>query len=89
MIFLVWSKLKVGKKLNSEPLIADARCTLVCISMSLTLLAASAIYEFTRFSYADAIGTFVLAWFSFTEGKECFEKAENGKCSCEAHPELE
>jgi hypothetical protein len=51
--------------------------------MSCVLLASSAIYEYTGFSYADALGTLGLAWFSYQEGKECFEKAEsNANCGC-------
>lgn len=84
MLLLVYGKTYVGKKLGSDPIIADARCTLVCIYMSLTLLAASLVFAVTGFVYADAIGTMLLAWFSFTEGKECFEKVKNnGCCGCE------
>jgi divalent metal cation (Fe/Co/Zn/Cd) transporter len=75
MIFLYFGKMKAGKMLNSSAIIADAHCTRVCIYMSCTLLAASVIYELTGFIYADSIGTLGLAWFSYSEGKECFEKA--------------
>lgn len=78
---LVRSKRNVGKELRSEAIIADAECTRVCIYMSIVLLAASAVYELTRITYIDVIGTLGLAYFSFREGRECFEKAE-GKESC-------
>ena len=58
-------------------MLADARCTKVCIYMSLVLLAASAIYEATHLPYVDSIGTLGLAYFSFDEGRECFAKAKN------------
>jgi divalent metal cation (Fe/Co/Zn/Cd) transporter len=84
MLFLIYGKIKTGKALNSDAILADANCTKVCIYMSCVLLASSAIYEFTGFAYADALGTLGLAWFSYKEGKECFEKAASNKhCSCD------
>lgn len=83
MSLLIYGKIKIGKQLNSEAILADAACTKVCIYMSVILLISSLIYELTGFAYIDSIGTFGLAWFSFKEGKECFEKAKSNKfCSC-------
>jgi divalent metal cation (Fe/Co/Zn/Cd) transporter len=79
MLVLIYGKIKTGKALHSDAILADANCTKVCIYMSCVLLASSAIYEVTGFAYADAIGTLGLAWFSFKEGQECFEKAKTGK----------
>ncbi len=83
MVWLMNAKKRVGKQLNSEPIIADSNCTKVCVYMSLVLLAASLIYELTGFAYADIIGTAGLIYFSFTEGKEAFEKANGKECGCE------
>lgn len=80
---LVWSKRKVGRALNSAPILADANCTLVCIYMSLVLLASSLIYELTGFGMVDAIGALGLIYFSLHEGKESFEKAAGLECECE------
>lgn len=83
MLGLIYGKVYVGKKLNSAAILADANCTKVCIYMSVVLLASSGIYELTGFAYADALGTAGLAWFSFKEGRECFEKARhNTHCGC-------
>lgn len=83
MLALIYGKRKVGNELRSEAILADANCTKVCIYMSLVLLVSSGIYELTQFAYADAIGTAGLAYFSFTEGKECFAKARSGSlCAC-------
>jgi len=83
MIFLLVFKLQVGKKLHSNAIIADAYCTRVCIYMSVVLLITSAIYELTGISWIDIAGTLGLAWFSFSEGRECFEKAKTGEtCAC-------
>ena len=84
MLVLMYGKIKIGKQLNSEPILADANCTKVCIYMSLILLISSGIYELTHLPYIDAVGTLGLAWFSYTEGKECFEKAASNKyCGCD------
>ncbi len=84
MCALVKAKTSVGKQLNSNAIIADAVCTKVCIYMSIILLASSLIFELSGFVYIDSIGSLSLAYFSFKEGKECFEKAKSNKnCSCE------
>jgi cytochrome b561 len=84
MLGLIYGKIKIGKQLNSEPILADANCTKVCIYMSVILLVSSGLYELTHLPYIDAVGTLGLAWFSFKEGKECFEKAASDKyCSCD------
>jgi divalent metal cation (Fe/Co/Zn/Cd) transporter len=81
---LIYGKVKIGKQLNSDAIIADANCTKVCIYMSVILLISSAVYYATEFEYIDVIGTFGLAYFSFKEGKECFEKAKNNKVCCDS-----
>lgn len=79
---VIW-KTKVGKALNSDAIIADAECTKVCIYMSVVLLVSSALYQFAKLPYTDSIGALVLAYLSFREGQECFEKAKSDKhCSC-------
>jgi hypothetical protein len=82
MVWLMNAKKKVGKQLNSEPIISDSNCTKVCVYMSIVLLVSSLIYEFTGFAYADVIGTAGLIYFSITEGKEAFEKAKGKDCDC-------
>jgi divalent metal cation (Fe/Co/Zn/Cd) transporter len=82
MLWLMTAKKRTGRKLNSEPIVADANCTRVCLYMSVVLLASSLIYELTGFAYADVIGAAALAWFSFTEGRESFEKAKGKSCCC-------
>ena len=82
MAWLMNAKKRIGKKLNSEPIIADANCTKVCVYMSLVLLVSSLVYELTGFPYADAIGAAGLIYFSVSEGKEAFEKARGKECGC-------
>lgn len=84
MVWLMNSKINIGRKLQSEPIIADANCTKVCIYMSVVLLVSSLVYELTGFAYADAIGSAGLVYLSITEGIESFEKAKNKECFCES-----
>jgi divalent metal cation (Fe/Co/Zn/Cd) transporter len=87
MVWLLNAKKNVGRKLHSEPIIADANCTKICIYMSLVLLVSSLIYELTGFAYADALGAAGLIYFSVSEGREAFEKVKGKKCGCEVHCE--
>ncbi len=80
---LVNGKRKVGRALDSSPILADANCTMVCIYMSVVLLASSLIYELTGFGFVDSIGALGLIWFSYSEGKESFEKAAGLEECCE------
>jgi divalent metal cation (Fe/Co/Zn/Cd) transporter len=79
---LVSAKRKVGRALDSAPILADANCTMVCIYMSLVLLASSLIYQLTGFGLVDSLGAFGLIYFSVNEGREAFEKAAGMECSC-------
>jgi divalent metal cation (Fe/Co/Zn/Cd) transporter len=72
---LVLGKRKVGRTLDSSPILADANCTMVCIYMSVVLLASSLIYQLTGIGFVDSIGALGLIYFSYSEGKESFEKA--------------
>ncbi len=77
MWLLLAGKRKVGHALNSRPILADANCTLVCIYMSLVLLASSLIYRLTGFGLIDSIGALGLIYFSLHEGRESFQKARD------------
>ena len=89
-ILTMWAlmhyKLKVGRALNSQAIIADANCTKTCMYLSFVLLLASAGYELTGIGSLDSIGTILIAWLSFREGREAFQKAA-GKltCSCQGN----
>ena len=75
MTGLVALKVRVGRALNSEPILADAGCTKVCVYMSLVLLAASLIYQATGLGYIDSLGAIGLIYFGVQEGRESLEKA--------------
>jgi divalent metal cation (Fe/Co/Zn/Cd) transporter len=80
---LVMGKRNVGRTLDSSPILADANCTMVCIYMSVVLLASSLIYEVTGFGFVDSIGAVGLIYFSYSEGKESFEKAAGLEDCCD------
>ncbi len=73
---LVYYKIKVGRRLNSEPILADASCTKVCIYMSIVLLMSSLIYQVSGIGFIDSLGALGLIYFAIHEGKEAFEKAQ-------------
>ena len=83
MWLLITGKRKVGRELNSIPILSDANCTLVCIYMSVILLASSIIYELTGLGFVDSLGALGLIYFSVKEGREAFEKAQGIECDCE------
>lgn len=82
MWLLVSGRRKVGRKLNSAPILADANCSLVCIYMSVVLLVSSLAYQFTGFGFIDSLGALGLIYFSISEGREAFEKAANVEDDC-------
>jgi divalent metal cation (Fe/Co/Zn/Cd) transporter len=82
MYFLMKAKLKVGEELNSDAIIADAHCTKTCLNLSIVLLLSSLLYEITSIGYFDILGSLGIAYYSFTEGKESFEKAKHNKLNC-------
>jgi divalent metal cation (Fe/Co/Zn/Cd) transporter len=75
MCALIYFKVKVGKELDSEAILEDANCTKTCLYLSFILLLASAGYELTGIGGIDSIGAILIAVFSFREGRESFEKA--------------
>lgn len=87
MWFLMRAKLRVGKQLVSNAIIADANCTRACFYLSFILLASSLLFELSGIRWVDIIGSLGIAWFAFTEGREAFEKARNvsHSCSCGCH----
>lgn len=75
MLTLTRLKINTGRKLDNKAIIADGNCTMVCVYMSVVLLASSLLYHWTHLAYADVIGSLGLCWFCFTEGKEALENA--------------
>jgi len=85
MWLLIHYKIKVGKQLDSQAIVADANCTKVCLYLSIILLLSSAGYELTGIGGLDSVGAIFIAGFSFKEGRESFQKAKGLSCSCQGN----
>lgn len=85
MYFLYREKIRVGKKLDSQPIISDAKCTKTCFYLSFILLASSVLYELWEIPYVDALGSIGIAWYAWKEGKEAFENARTKNLSCNSN----
>jgi divalent metal cation (Fe/Co/Zn/Cd) transporter len=82
MWLLIHHKTKVGTALKSQAILADAACSRACVYLSLVLLAASLGYELTGIGSLDALGALFIAWLTWREGREAFQKAAGMECSC-------
>jgi divalent metal cation (Fe/Co/Zn/Cd) transporter len=85
MYFLMSWKLKTGKVLNSDAIIADANCTKTCFYLSFILLASSGLYELFEITWFDIAGSVGIAWVAFSEGREAFEKARSEMLGYSCH----
>lgn len=83
MWILYMYKLSVGKKLDSDAIISDAKCTVTCFYLSITLLLSSIIYEIFKIGYIDIIGSLGIAIFSLKEGIEAINKSMTKKIACQ------
>ncbi len=82
MWLLIHAKVKVGRALSSQAILADAACTRACLQLSVVLLASSLGYKYTGIGGFDSVGTLVIAGLCWREGKESFEKAKSGSFAC-------
>ena len=82
MWLLIHYKMKVGRALGSQAMLADAACTKVCLYLSVILLVSSAGYQLTGIGWLDAAGALAISWFCLKEGREAFGKARGIACSC-------
>lgn len=82
MVLLYTFKMRTGRSLQSDALIADAACTKTCLYLSVVLLVSSALYEWLKIGYIDSAGALLIAWFAFSEGREAWGKADGRECSC-------
>ena len=80
MWLLIRAKITVGTKLNSAPIIADAKCNQVCLYMSVILLVSSSLWALWEIPYIDALGTAGIVYFSIKEGREAFQKSRGIDC---------
>ncbi len=82
MWLLIHYKVKAGKELGSQAILADAACSRACLQLSVVLLIASVGYGLTHIGGIDSVGTLVIAGLCFREGREALEKAKSFACAC-------
>jgi divalent metal cation (Fe/Co/Zn/Cd) transporter len=87
MFFLWKEKVRVGKKLDSSTVMADAQCSLACIKLSLILFLGSVIYwALPVLWWIDSAAAIILSFFIFREGKELISNSRKedfkGGCGC-------
>ncbi len=82
MWLLIRAKVRVGKQLNSEAILADAACTRACLQLSVVLLIASTGYKLTGIGGIDSVGALLIGGLCYREGKEALEKARGGSFAC-------
>ena len=88
MWLLIQFKTKVGSALNSSAILADAACSKACLYLSIVLLIASLGYELTGIRIFDSLGALLIAYLSYREGKEAFEKSRGKSCCCDRACEI-
>jgi divalent metal cation (Fe/Co/Zn/Cd) transporter len=76
MTLLMSLKMSVGKRLNSQAIIADAHCTRTCLILSIILLLSSVVFELFRVGFIDSLGALGIAYYAFQEGREAAMKAK-------------
>ena len=82
MWLLIRQKMRVGKALDSDAIIADAHCTRACLRLSVILLVSSAVYALTGWGIVDAIGSVAIGVIAVSEGREALEKARTRAIAC-------
>jgi len=79
MPVLYYFKMNTGKALGSKSLIADAKETLACIMLSVSLLTGLGLNWLWGLWWADPAAGIVIVIFLLKEGREIF----SGGCSCD------
>jgi divalent metal cation (Fe/Co/Zn/Cd) transporter len=77
MPFLGFQKMKTGKQIKSQALIADAKETFACALLSIALLLGLSLNYALGLWQADAVAGLVIVIFLFREGRESWEEATN------------
>jgi len=82
MWWLIIKKKEVGIALKSDAIIADSNCNRVCMQLSVILLLSSLFFHFFNIGYFDSIGALFIAYLSYKEGTEAFQKSKNKRVCC-------
>lgn len=77
MPLLSYQKMKTGRQIQSQALVADAKETFACALLSIALLLGLGLNYAFGFWQADAIAGLLIVIFLFREGLESWEEATN------------
>lgn len=77
MPFLAWAKLRTGKALQSRALIADAKETIACSYLSLTLLLGLGANYLLGWWWADPVSALAMLPWVIREGREALEEVSS------------
>lgn len=85
MPLLAWQKIRVGKAIGSQALIADSKETLACAALSVALLLGLGANYLFGFWQADPLAGLVIVFFLVREGREVWQESFEDECDeCEA-----
>ena len=84
MPLLARAKLRVGREIGSDALIADAKCSLACAWLSAAVLVGVGLNAALGWWWADPVAALVMVPLLIREGRESLEKAQ-GKKTCGCH----
>jgi len=70
-------KLKTGKAIQSDALVADSKETLICAFLSISLLIGLGLNYIFSFWQADALVGLVIVFYLFKEGREVWIESKN------------
>ena len=77
MPILSYQKLKTGREIESQALVADSKETFACALLSVALLVGLGLNYAFGFWQADALAGILIVIFLFREGRESWEEATN------------
>jgi divalent metal cation (Fe/Co/Zn/Cd) transporter len=85
MPLLSRAKLRVGEAIGSAALVADAKCSMACAWLSVTVLAGLGLNVAFGWWWADPVAALCMVPFLVREGREALEGARGKETSCACH----
>jgi divalent metal cation (Fe/Co/Zn/Cd) transporter len=85
MPLLARAKLRVGQAIGSAALVADAKCSMACAWLSVTVLVGLALNVALGWWWADPVAALCMVPFLVREGREALEAARGKETPCSCH----
>ncbi len=85
MPLLAWWKRRVGRRLGSKLVLADAAETALCAWLSVSTFAGLVLYAWLGWTWLDPVAGFVIAAFAINEGREAWKGEHDHEHSHEHH----